>query len=129
MVRPGTWISTSTSNGCGSRTCSTPTARRMTMRGRVRIAGFALLAAVASACATGGVRPASSGSGGGDAVARLEAERAAKPNNAGVLRALGIVYYKAGRFADASRVLEQARAMNPKDGTTALYAGLSAEGM
>jgi len=99
------------------------------MRGRIRMAGLALLAAVASACATGGVRPAASGSSGGDAVARLEAERTAKPNNAGVLRALGIVYYKAGRFADASRVLEQARALNPKDGTTALYAGLSAEGM
>ena len=99
------------------------------MRGRVRMAGMALLAAVASACATSGVRPAGSGSGGGDAVTRLEAERTAKPNNAGVLRALGIVYYKAGRFADASRVLEQARALNPKDGMTALYAGLSAEGM
>ena len=95
------------------------------MRGRVRMAGVALLAAVASACATGGARPGSGGST--DPVTRLEAERTAKPNNAGVLRALGIVYYKAGRFADAYRVLEQARALNPKDGTTALYAGLSAE--
>lgn len=99
------------------------------MRGRVRMAGMALLAAIATACASGGPRPAATGSGasGGDAVTRLEAERTKKPDNAGVLRALGIVYYKAGRFADAARVLEQARTLDPKDGTTALYAGLSAE--
>lgn len=62
-----------------------------------------------------------------NAIAKLEVQRTQKPNSANVLRALGIAYYKAGRIQDARNVLEQARSLNPKDGTTALYAGLSAE--
>jgi TolB-like protein len=62
-----------------------------------------------------------------NAIAKLEVQRQQKPNSANVLRALGIAYYKAGRINDARAVLEQARGINPKDGTTALYAGLAAE--
>ena len=63
------------------------------------------------------------------AVARLEAQRAASPKSVEVLRALGIQYYKAQRFADARAVLTEARTLAPKDGVVALYLGLSAEGM
>jgi tetratricopeptide (TPR) repeat protein len=62
-----------------------------------------------------------------EAIQRLEAARTAEPENASALRSLGIAYYKAERFADASAVLEQARALAPKDRLSALYAGLSAE--
>ncbi len=61
------------------------------------------------------------------AIAKLEEQRKQKPQSANVLRALGIAYYKAGRLYVARSVLEQARQLNPKDGTTALYAGLAAE--
>jgi tetratricopeptide (TPR) repeat protein len=63
-----------------------------------------------------------------DPIARLEAARAANPRNVAALRALGVAYYKANRFADASSVLDQARRLDPRDGVSALYAGLAAEG-
>ncbi len=63
-----------------------------------------------------------------DPVARLEAARAANPRNVAALRALGVAYYKANRFADARAVLDQARGLDPRDGVSALYAGLAAEG-
>lgn len=62
-----------------------------------------------------------------DPIARLEATRAANPRNVAALRALGIAYYKAERYADARSVLDQARQLDPRDGLSALYAGLSAE--
>lgn len=62
-----------------------------------------------------------------EAVAKHEAARAAEPSNVGALRSLGIAYYKAERFADASAVLEEARALAADDRLVALYAGLSAE--
>lgn len=62
-----------------------------------------------------------------DPVARLEAARAANPRNVAALRALGVAYYKANRFADARAVLEQARTLDPRDGVSALYAGLASE--
>lgn len=62
-----------------------------------------------------------------DPIARLEAARTADPRNVAALRALGIAYYKAERFADARSVLDQARQLDPRDGLSALYAGLSAE--
>jgi tetratricopeptide (TPR) repeat protein len=81
---------------------------------------FALL--LATACATSGqMRP--------DAVARLERNSAARPSDEGALRALGIAYYKTGRFADARTALSRAAQLNPKDGTAALYLGLAAEQM
>ena len=42
-------------------------------------------------------------------------------------RALGIWYYKANRFAEAREPLDLARQLDPKDGVSALYAGLAAE--
>lgn len=62
-----------------------------------------------------------------DPVARLEAARAANPRNVAALRALGVAYYKGNRFGDARTVLEQARTLDPRDGVSALYAGLSSE--
>src|SRR5206468_288222 len=62
-----------------------------------------------------------------DAVARLEKAEKASPRNAQVLRALGISYYRAERYADAKPVLVKARELNPKDGVTALYLGLASE--
>lgn len=64
---------------------------------------------------------------GSDAVARLEARRDANPRNVAALRALGVAYFKAERFADARSVLDQARQLDPRDGVSALYAGLAAE--
>jgi tetratricopeptide (TPR) repeat protein len=66
---------------------------------------------------------------GRDPIPKLEAERAANPSNVAALRALGVAYHKAGRFEDARTVLDQARRLDPKDGVSALYAGLSAEAL
>jgi TolB-like protein len=63
-----------------------------------------------------------------DAVAKLERRRAASPRSVAALRALGVAYYKAQRFADATSVLTEAKAIAPKDGVVALYLGLAAEG-
>lgn len=63
------------------------------------------------------------------AIARLEKGRAANPGSVAALRALGIAYYKRQRFADARTVLDAARRIDPKDGLSALYAGLSAEAL
>ncbi len=62
-----------------------------------------------------------------DAISRLEAARSANPANVAALRALGVAYFKAERFAEARSVLDQARTLDPRDGVSALYAGLSAE--
>lgn len=62
-----------------------------------------------------------------DPIARLEAARAKTPSSVPALRALGIAYYKAKRYEEARTVLEGARQLDPKDGVSALYAGLSAE--
>ena len=62
-----------------------------------------------------------------DPIARLEAARSANPRNVAAVRALGVAYFKANRFADARTVLDQARAMDPRDGVSALYAGMAAE--
>lgn len=70
---------------------------------------------------------ASSGAARGDGIARLEKSRAARPNDAAVTRSLGIAYYKAGRYDDARKQLDAATAMDARDGTAALYLGLTAE--
>lgn len=62
-----------------------------------------------------------------DAINRLEQARARNPQNVAALRALGVAYFKANRFAEARTVLDQARQLDPRDGVSALYAGLSAE--
>ena len=65
--------------------------------------------------------------GAGRSVARLEAAQRAEPASFAANRALGIAYYKAGRYADARLALETAAGLQPGDGTTALYLGLAAE--
>ena len=60
-------------------------------------------------------------------IARLEAARASRPNDPAVARSLGIAYYKAGKFAEARPVLEQAVRLDPRDGSASLYLGLTAE--
>lgn len=65
----------------------------------------------------------------GDPIARLESARARSPRSVPALRALGIAYYKAQRYRDALPVLESARTIDPKDGLSSLYAGLTAEAL
>ena len=82
--------------------------------------GLFFLSAVA-ACAT------ARRSGDGSVIARLEAAHAGRPASPEVARALGIAYYEDGRWADARTVLAGAHARAPRDGTIALYLGMSAE--
>src|SRR5215207_2160205 len=63
----------------------------------------------------------------GRSLARLEQEQRTEPGSFAVNRALGIGYYKAGRYAEARMALETASRLDPKDGTTALYLGLTSE--
>lgn len=70
---------------------------------------------------------ASSGQVRGGGLARLEQSRATRPSDPAVARSLGIAYYKAGRFAEARTHLDQAVRLNPRDGATALYLGMTAE--
>jgi TolB-like protein/thioredoxin-like negative regulator of GroEL len=62
-----------------------------------------------------------------DAISRLEQARTRNPQSVAALRALGVAYFKANRFAEARTVLDQARQLDPRDGVSALYAGLSSE--
>lgn len=73
--------------------------------------------------------PAAQAQRGSDPIPKLEAARAANPGSVAALRSLGVAYYKAQRFADARTVLDQARRLDPRDGVSALYAGLSAEAL
>ena len=84
-----------------------------------------VILALSAACVTGGVGvgPATTP----DAIARLERQQQTNPASAGVNRSLGIAYYQTGRYADARKALETAARLDPKDGTTALYLGLTAE--
>jgi tetratricopeptide (TPR) repeat protein len=63
------------------------------------------------------------------ALAKLEANLAKNPNSFKAVQAVGLKLFDLKRFADSRPVLEKAREMNPRDGTTALYAGLAAEEM
>ena len=74
------------------------------------------------ACATGGMSS-------GDAIASLEAQQKASPTSAATSRSLGIAYYKANRNAEARVALETAAKLDPRDGTTALYLGLTDEAL
>jgi len=73
-----------------------------------------------AACATTGAK-------GPEAIARLERDRASNPQNEAVLRSLGIAYYKSRSFPAARTALDQAVKLDPRDGTAALYLGLTAE--
>lgn len=81
-----------------------------------------LLLCGATACATGGVSA-------GESVSRLEQQRTANPNSAAVSRSLGIAYYKANRYPEARAALEAANKIDPRDGATSLYLGLTAEAL
>src|SRR5437763_4950454 len=63
----------------------------------------------------------------GEAIARLEKARTAKPKDEPTLRSLGIAYYQANRYPEARTALQEAAAINPRDGVVALYLGLTAE--
>jgi TolB-like protein len=84
-----------------------------------RFALLAFVAMTASACASGGARP--------DVIPRLERTATARPNDASAARGLGIAYYKNARYADARTQLERATRLDPRDGTAALYLGLTDE--
>lgn len=75
-----------------------------------------------AACATGGMTSAES-------VTRLEQQQQANPLSAPVNRSLGIVYYKAARYPAARAALENAARLDPRDGTTSLYLGLTDEAL
>jgi len=75
------------------------------------------------------VIPASAQQGTDATLTKLERSRTANPSSVAALRALGIAYYKRQRFADARSVLDAARRLDPRDGVSALYAGLSAEAL
>lgn len=77
-----------------------------------------------AACASAGGR---SGPATPEAIARLERDHAANPKSEPAARALGIAYYKAQRWGDARRVLDQAVQLEPRDGAAQLYLGLTAE--
>lgn len=63
----------------------------------------------------------------GRSIARLEEAQRTEPGSFAVNRALGVGYYKDGRYAEARLALETAARLAPNDGTTALYLGLAAE--
>ena len=77
-------------------------------------------AVVACGCAT-------AISGSANDIARLEQVRASSPNSEPAQRALGVAYFKGGRFTDARAALQRASSMAPGDGVAALYLGLTAE--
>ena len=79
--------------------------------------------ALMSACATGGV---GTGAASPEAIARLEKQQTASPTSAAVNRALGIAYYDAKRYPEARAALETATRLDPRDGTTSLFLGLTA---
>ncbi|HKG93158.1 MAG TPA: tetratricopeptide repeat protein [Gemmatimonadaceae bacterium] len=95
---------------------------------RYALAGALALAAAAAPAALAQQPAAPAGARtGGTNIERLERQRRASPGSVGVLRALGVAYYRAGRYADARTTLEQARRISPRDGLVALYLGMSAE--
>ena len=89
---------------------------------RIRIGvsiGLSLLALLALS--------APSGAQQSNQLTKLQRDHTANPGSVAANRALGLWYYKNGRFAEARVPLEEARKLDPKDGTSALYAGLAAE--
>ena len=81
-----------------------------------------LLVVSLGACATGSMSST-------DVIARLEERQKSSPTSADASRSLGIAYYKANRNAEARAALETAAKLDPRDGTTALYLGLSDEAL
>ena len=77
-----------------------------------------VLAAGIAACAT---VPAT------NRIPELEQARQQNPASPGTLRSLGIAYYRAERYDDARKTLAEAARLDPNDGTSALFLGLTAE--
>lgn len=82
-------------------------------------------AVLAGTLTIGACAPAISGSA--DNIARLEQAHRANPKSESSTRSLGIAYFKANRYTEARTLLQQAVAVDPKDGVAALYLGLTAE--
>ncbi|MES2178467.1 MAG: CsgG/HfaB family protein [Gemmatimonadota bacterium] len=75
-----------------------------------------------TACATVGMTAAES-------VTKLEQQQRSKPNDAAVNRSLGIAYFRTERLREARTSLETSQKLDPKDGTTLLYLGLTDEAL
>lgn len=88
-----------------------------------RSAILCAIVAALTACAARGASRVPSPS----AVARLEAAARAQPARLDPVRALGIAYFESNRMDDARRTLERAATLGPRDGTTMLYLGMTAE--
>ena len=88
----------------------------------IRFLPSTLLVVGLAACATGGMTV-------GESVTRLEQQQKASPTSAAVNRSLGIAYYKAARYPQARAALETAARLDPRDGTTSLYLGLTDEAL
>jgi tetratricopeptide (TPR) repeat protein len=86
----------------------------------IRVLAAAGLAAALTGCAAGI-------QGSAESISRWEKARADSPKSESVLRSLGIAYYKANRYDDARRTLQDASTLDPNDGVAALYLGLTAE--
>lgn len=86
----------------------------------VRVVATLGLAVLASGCLASGQVSA-------DGLARLQRARTARPNDAKVVRALGLAFYKNQRYDSARVYLRQATRLDPRDGTAALYLGLASE--
>ena len=86
---------------------------------RILVASSLLAVSLLGACATAAPT--------GDAIARLQARREQQPRAAAVHRSLGIALYKADRIPEARLTLTEAMRLDPRDGATALYLGLTAE--
>ncbi|MBM3321067.1 MAG: tetratricopeptide repeat protein [Candidatus Eisenbacteria bacterium] len=83
-----------------------------------------ILAALLSGSAAG----ASGGKGGEQEIARLEEKSARAPENAEILRDLGLLYLDAGRFDKAMARLKKAARLDPEERTLPLLLGLCHEG-
>jgi tetratricopeptide (TPR) repeat protein len=83
------------------------------------------LVLAAGACATGGAIRVSDVTP--ESIPSLEAERSQRPQDAGVLARLGVAYFKAERYGDARPLLDSAVAGDPRNGTAAVYLGMTAE--
>ena len=83
-----------------------------------------VLAALLSGCAAG----AAGGKGGGQTIPRLEEKSARAPENAEILRDLGLLYLDEGRFDKAMARLKKAARLDPEDRSLPLLVGLCHEG-
>ena len=78
------------------------------------------LCALLGGCATAGTL-------GPAGIARLEHAQAANPQSASANRSLGIAYFQAKQYPAARAALQRAALIDPKDGTTQLFLGMTAE--